>query len=141
MVLMDELKTISAITGDLPVVAVSGLQVWYNNLLSKTEKEIGIKDVLIMLRQNIYLDIARNRATELLEINPFIGEVCDCELLSYISRSNLKEWSDNQLIKIKCAVNFVSENMEFYDWKFDEDRFETYNVIKILLNKLQIMDN
>lgn len=136
---MDELKTIAAITGDMPVIAVSGLQVWYNNLLSKTEKEIDIKDVLIMMRQNVYLDIAYNRATELLEIDPFIGELCDCELLSYISKSNLNEWNEEQLIKIKRAVDIVSENMELYNWKFDEDQFETYNVIKILKKKLCII--
>ena len=133
---MVDLRTISEITGDLPVEETSGLQVWFNKLLSKRKNEIDIKDILIMFRQNIYVYIAKEKAVEYLEINPFVGELSDCELLVHIAKMDLHDWSDIHIKKIKRAMKIVDANMDLHNWIFDEDKYEAKEAIKLLIRKL-----
>ena len=57
------------------------LQIWYNNLLKKTEDELTTFDVIRMLRQKKFVDLAVKKTLEFLINNPFVGDCFTGELL------------------------------------------------------------
>lgn len=57
------------------------LQIWYNNLLKKREDELTTFDVIRMLRQKKFVDLAVKKALEFLIYNPFAGDCFAGELL------------------------------------------------------------
>lgn len=61
------------------------LQKWHNQLIDKTINEITITDVLRMIRQKEFLDLAMDKAMEFLQDNVFAGETYEGELLEKIS--------------------------------------------------------
>lgn len=61
------------------------LQKWYNQLIDKKVSEIEVSDVLRMIRQNEFIDIAIQRAVKFLKENPFAGEMYEGELLEKMS--------------------------------------------------------
>ncbi|MDE7293050.1 MAG: hypothetical protein K2N72_01355 [Oscillospiraceae bacterium] len=134
---MDDLRTVSEITGDMPGEETCSLQIWYNKLLGKRKTEINIADVLRMFRQKVCLDIAGEIAVRFLEDDPFIGELWDCQLLGQIAGTELREWSKEQLYVIRAAAMTVTENADSYEWALDEERFEAEKAAALILERLR----
>lgn len=134
---MDDLRTVSEITGDMPCEETCSLQIWYNKLLGKRKTEINIADVLRMFRQEVCLDIAREMAVRFLEDDPFIGELWDCQLLGQIDGTKLREWSKGQLYVIRAAALTVTENADLHEWALDEERLEAEKAATLLLERLR----
>ncbi|KAF5063135.1 CDI immunity protein [anaerobic digester metagenome] len=63
------------------------LQKWFNQLIDKQVSEIEVPDVLRMIRQNEFMDIAIPKAVEFLKTNPFAGEMYEGELMKKIVQS------------------------------------------------------
>lgn len=61
------------------------LQKWYNQLIDKTIYEITVPDVLRMIRQKQWIDLAMSKAINLLKDDVFAGESFDGELLEKVS--------------------------------------------------------
>ncbi len=55
------------------------LQKWYNQLIDKTIPEITVADVLRMIRQKQFINLAMSKAIKYLKDNVFIGESYDGE--------------------------------------------------------------
>lgn len=64
---------------------IYSLQKWYNNLIEKKISKIEIADVLRMIRQKQFMDIAIFKAVYYLGKNPFSGELYEGELLEKLS--------------------------------------------------------
>lgn len=115
------------------------LQLWYNQLIDKKISEINMPDVLRMLRQNIFIEIAIKKSIKYLMIDPFVGEQYQGELLITLSKLNMsylykykKELKD---ILKKALVDNGS-----YGWILEEDRKEFAEVILNFMNKISRCD-
>lgn len=73
----------------------SSLVKWYNNVIEKTYNELDIDDVLRMLRQKLFMDIAVKKSLTMLNNDIFIGEYYDGELLEHILKTDKNYLKDN----------------------------------------------
>ena len=99
------------------------LQKWYNMLLDKSVEELSISDVLKMIRQNEFIDIAIAKSIDFLKQNPFAGELYEGELFEKISHI-----SDNEILKYHDDLQqIISRGLvqnETYDWITEDERRE-----------------
>lgn len=111
------------------------LQIWYNQLIDKTILEITLADVLRMMRQDIFVEIAIVKAIDFLKEDPFAGECYDGELLKQISEIDevfLKEYID---VLEKILLHALSEN-EMYEWMIEGEREEFKSIINFSLERI-----
>lgn len=73
----------------------SSLVKWYNNVIEKTYNELNVGDVLRMLRQNLFIDMAVKKSLVMLNNDIFIGEYYDGELLEHILKTDKNYLKDN----------------------------------------------
>ena len=64
----------------------SPLGKWYFEMVKKNEKELTLRDISHMFRQNVYLDIAIPISYTMLLRNPFCGELYEGEILELVIR-------------------------------------------------------
>ncbi|MHC8520808.1 contact-dependent growth inhibition system immunity protein [Rossellomorea sp. H39__3] len=57
------------------------LDEWYNTLLNKDRTELDITDLCRMIQQNIFIEVAIDKAVEVLNHNPLAGDVYDGQLV------------------------------------------------------------
>lgn len=113
------------------------LQKWYNQLIDKKVSEIEVSDVLRMIRQNEFIDIAIPKAVKFLLENPFAGEMYEGELLekmSNLERSVLKQYI--QVLREVLEVALI--NNKTYEWLDEEERKDFEKVIEDFLNKIVV---
>lgn len=111
------------------------LQKWYNKLIDKTINEITIADVLRMMRQKEFLNLAMTKAIEFLEDNVFAGETYDGELLEKISEMNtsfLSSYSDKLQTILKNALDIS----KMHKWSYDGEREEFKIMVDSALKKI-----
>lgn len=115
------------------------LQKWYNELINKTEDEITTADVLRMLRQKKFVELAVSKAIDFLQRDIFEGELFDGELLETIvayDKPFLRPYSN---ILRDILMNGLEEN-ELHEWLDDEERKDFEAVIKSGLKHLEMAD-
>ena len=61
------------------------LQKWYNQLIEKTIAEITVADVLRMIRQKEFTNLAMSKAINFLQEDVFVGESYEGELFEKVS--------------------------------------------------------
>lgn len=111
------------------------LQRWYNELIDKTINEVTVADVLRMMRQKEFLELAMKRAIEFLQENVFVGETYDGELLEKISDMNpsfLKVYSDNLETVLKNALNMIN----IHEWSYEGEKEEFKKLIDCIKKKI-----
>lgn len=111
------------------------LQKWYNNLIEKRISEIEIADVLRMIRQKQFIDIAIFKAVYYLGKNPFSGELYEGELLEKLSTINKDQLMEYKNEIITILSNALEENKK-YEWLEEEEREEFKNIIDGFYMKL-----
>lgn len=113
------------------------LQKWYNELIDKCASEITVSDVLKMIRQKEFIELAVLKSIDLLKYNPLVGELYDGELLEKlytINKVNLQEHYDEiQIILSKAVIQ--SDNNE---WLCEEEREEFNSLINQFMDKINI---
>ncbi|TYO68720.1 hypothetical protein DQ398_003901 [Rossellomorea marisflavi] len=57
------------------------LDEWYNTFLNKDRTELDITDLCRMIQQNIFIEVAIDKAVEVLKHNPLAGDVYDGQLV------------------------------------------------------------
>lgn len=92
---MDKIKDIYKCEKVDENVNFSSLVKWYNNVIEKTYNELDIDDVLRMLRQNLFVDMAVKKSLVMLNNDIFIGEYYDGELLEHILKTDKNYLKDN----------------------------------------------
>lgn len=111
------------------------LQKWYNQLIEKTIDEITVADVLRMIRQKEFINLAMSKAINLLREDVFVGESYEGELFQKISEmdnSFLISYADNLKIIIKNAL----EKSQIRDWTYDGEEEEFKDMIDTLYTKI-----
>lgn len=105
------------------------LQKWYNQLIDKEVEELSISDVLRMIRQNEFLDIAVSKSIDFLKQNPFAGELYDGELFEKIAHISDKDLGKYHSDLQQIISNGLVQN-EIYDWITEDEREEFGNMLK-----------
>lgn len=106
---------------------------WYNKLLDKSYSELTLFDVTRMLMQNIYTDIALQKAKEFLTENPLCGEYYDCHLLEVISRLDAL-YLEKDRIFYENLITKAYEEIEKYNFESTEEKQAALRII----NKIKI---
>ncbi|WP_078576513.1 contact-dependent growth inhibition system immunity protein [Salipaludibacillus agaradhaerens] len=113
----------------------SPLDEWYNTLINKDVNEIDVFDLCKMIRQNILIDLAVNKATEVLRTNPLEGDVYDGQLIELLYSIDYKEIKEhtNSLQKI---LQKVKQTIEIDDFMCEEDYNEYMDLVDNFIVKL-----
>lgn len=109
------------------------LQKWYNQLIDKKYYEIDLKDVLKMIRQNEFIDLAVLKAICYLKENPFIGELYEGELIECllkVDRSKIKPY----IAELNNILSVALELNKNYEWLIEEERLEFEETINLIKN-------
>lgn len=99
------------------------LQKWYNEVLDKRISDINVFDVLRMIRQNEFLDIALPKAIEYLKDNPFIGDMYEGEMLEKLSEMDIS-FLETKSNEIKVILLQALDQNNKYEWLCEEERKE-----------------
>lgn len=111
------------------------LQKWYNQLIDKTPSEITVTDVLRMIRQKQFINLAMSKAIKFLQDDVFIGETYDGEMLEKISEmdsSCLMSYADDLRNIIKNAL----EKSVIHEWSYDGEEDEFKKIVSVIAKKL-----
>lgn len=96
----------------------TSLEIWFNSVIYKNITQITLSDVLRMIRQQLFLEIALEKAIELLKDNPFVGEYYSGELFEHLLKINprlLKKFDreiKKIIINIKANINEINNEEE-----------------------------
>ena len=111
------------------------LQKWYNQLIEKTIAEITVADVLRMVRQKEFTNLAMSKAISFLQEDVFAGESYEGELLEKVSEmdsSFLISYADD----LKNIINNALVKSETRDWTYDGEEEEFEDMIDALSTKV-----
>ena len=111
------------------------LQKWYNQLIEKTIAEITVADVLRMVRQKEFINLAMSKAISFLQEDVFAGESYEGELLEKVSEmdsSFLISYADD----LKNIINNALVKSETRDWTYDGEEEEFKDMIDALSTKV-----
>ena len=99
------------------------LQKWYNRLLDKRVSELEVSDILRMIRQNEFIDIAISKAVDYLKENPFVGDMYEGELLEKLSNISINSLTD-YIGEIKDILSTAIIKNQDYEWLDEDERKE-----------------
>lgn len=111
------------------------LQKWYNQLIEKTIAEITVADVLRMIRQKEFTNLAMSKAINFLQEDVFVGESYKGELFEKISEmdsSFLISYTDD----LKNIINNALVKSKTRDWTYDGEEEEFKDMINTLSKKV-----
>ena len=111
------------------------LQKWYNQLIEKTIAESTVADVLRMVRQKEFTNLAMSKAISFLQEDVFAGESYEGELLEKVSEmdsSFLISYADD----LKNIINNALVKSETRDWTYDGEEEEFKDMIDALSTKV-----
>lgn len=114
----------------------SSLDEWFNCIMAKTVEELTIADICRMLRQKICSVVAIGRAIELLEEDPFVGDLYEGQLM--ITLYNAKEkylckrYDDIEPLLEKAA--FISKT---HDWVSEYEKFDYLHTLEAFGKKIR----
>lgn len=115
------------------------LQKWYNQLMDKTVCEITIADVLRMLRQKEFMDLAMSMALDILQENVYAGELYAGELVEKISQVDVT-FLASYANDLKNILIFALEENIPYEWSYEGEKEEFKSAVTTLLKKIVMND-
>lgn len=111
------------------------LQEWYNVVMDKTPAEFTVGDVCRMLRQKIFSVAAIGRAIEILEEDPFAGELFDGQLME-----NLCAGKEKYLCRRYDDIEKLLGNAELkalsHSWADEESKEDYLKTIAAFRQKI-----
>ncbi len=110
------------------------LQIWYNDLLKKTEDELTIFDVTRMIRQRKFLDLAVSKALVFLINDPFVGDCFPGELLEKIIDTDTAIVKQNKVVLQRIIVT-CKENIDNFDWSDNDEKAEFRSRLRVIIDK------
>lgn len=111
------------------------LQKWYNQLMDKTVCEITIADVLKMLRQKEFMDLAMSMALDILRENVYAGELYAGELVEIILQVDVTLLASYANDLKNILIIALEENIP-YEWSYEGEKEEFKSAVITLLKKL-----
>jgi len=111
------------------------LQKWYNKLIDKTIYEITVADVLRMIRQKQFINLAISKAIKFLQDNVFIGEAYEGEMLEKISEMD-SSFLISYVDELKNIVQNALEKSVIHEWSYDGEEDEFKEILSVITLKL-----
>ncbi|EIT84138.1 hypothetical protein A374_16874 [Fictibacillus macauensis ZFHKF-1] len=111
------------------------LDEWYNTLINKDSTELDIIDLCRMIKQNIFIEIAIDKAIECLKRNPLEGDVYDGQLLEILFSVDMEKIIEQKEV-LKELLMDVKENIEMDNFISDEDFNEYKNLVEKFSTKI-----
>ena len=111
------------------------LQKWYNLLIEKTIGEITVADVLRMIRQKEFTNLAMSKAINFLQEDVFVGESYEGELFektAEMDSSFLIPYADD----LKNIIENALVKSKIHDWSYDGEKEEFIDLIDSLSQKV-----
>lgn len=111
------------------------LQKWYNQLIEKTIDEITVADILRMIRQKEFTNLAISKAINFLREDVFVGESYEGELIEKISEMDnafLVSYTDD----LKNIIKNALVKSKIRDWTYDGEEEEFKDIIDSLSAKV-----
>lgn len=112
------------------------LQKWYNQLIDKQINEITVPDVIRMIRQEEFVDLAISKAVDFLKENVFIGEAYDGQIIEKISGVDIF-FLTPYLDDFKNILKTALEKSAIHEWSYDGEKEEFEEMVSSLLRKLE----
>ena len=113
----------------------SPLGKWFYEMVQKSVDELTLKDVLRMLRQEVYLDIAIPFAcTKVLE-DPFCGELYVGEMIDRLTKVFISNPDEKKGFPYTIFLEEVRQKWEMFEWADDFEQEE----YKELLFELRLL--
>ena len=110
------------------------LQKLYNQLIDKTLSEITVADVLRMIRQKEFINLAMSKAIKFLQDDVFIGELYEGEMLKKISEmdsSFLMSYTED----LKSITKKALEKSVIHEWLYDGEKDEFIEIVNVIAKK------
>lgn len=102
----------------------SPLGKWFYEMVQKSVDELTLKDVLRMLRQEVYLDIAIPFAcTKVLE-DPFCGEMYVGEMIDRLTKVFINNPDEKKGFPYTIFSEEVQQKWEMFEWAGDFEQEE-----------------
>lgn len=129
---MDEKRKIKDIYNcsyTIPEGEVYPLQSWYEQLINKSIDEIEVLDILRMIRQNEFLDLAISEAIKYLKKDPFVGDMYEGEVLDKLSEMDIS-YLMAYIDEIDNILEKALDENKTHEWLCEEEKDEFEDLIK-----------
>lgn len=117
---------------------LSSLERWYNRMIDKTVSELDKLDVVRMMRQDVFVELAIRRTLFFLQENLFGGELRDGEFfyeMSKLDNKYLTPYKKELGTLFDCAI----KEKENHEWDLEHNRKRFEEIIPIFLKKFREM--
>lgn len=121
------------------VTKIYSLPAWHNRVIDKTVSELDELDVARMMRQDVFVECAVERALEFLREDPFAGELADAEFLVKMSKLDNKYLMPYKKELRELFLRAVEEKEEF-EWMSEGNKEDFEKIIPTFLKKFQEME-
>lgn len=111
------------------------LDEWYNTLLNKDRTELDITDLCRMIQQTIFIEIAVDKAVEVLKRNPLAGDVYDGQLVEVLFSVDMEKITE-QREPLKEVLLDVRDNVEIDHFMSVEDFNGYRDLVKKFLTEI-----
>lgn len=109
---------------------------WFNTIMEKTKDQLTVSDVSRMLRQKICSKVAIKKAIEILDEDPFAGEMFEGQLMY-----NLYDGKEKYLKLFYSQVEPVLEKAglmaKSHQWSSEEEKNEYMDVLAKFERKIR----
>ena len=111
------------------------LDEWFNALINKKITNLNINDLCRMIKQDIFIEVAIDRAFEFLKLNPLEGDVYDGQLLEVLFSVDVEKTSEHKE-RLKEILMDVKGNVEIDNFISAEDFNEFKKLVEKFLTKI-----
>lgn len=111
------------------------LDEWFNALINKKITNLNINDLCRMIKQDIFIEVAIDRAFEFLKLNPLEGDVYDGQLLEGLFSVDVEKTSEHKE-RLKEILMDVKGNVEIENFISAEDFNEFKKLVEKFLTKI-----
>ncbi|KQU63311.1 hypothetical protein ASG66_02550 [Bacillus sp. Leaf406] len=111
------------------------LDEWYNTLLNKDCTELDINDLCRMIQQDIFIEIAVDKAVKVLKRNPLAGDVYDGQLVEVLLSVDMEKITE-QREPLNEVLLDVRNNVEIDHFMSVEDFNGYHDLVKKFLTKI-----
>ena len=112
------------------------LDEWFNSIMSKTVDELTIADICRMLRQKICSAVAIGKAIDMLNDDPFVGELYEGQLM--ITLYNAKEkYLCKRYDDIEPLLDKAALKSKTHDWVSEYEKFEYLRTLEAFAKKIR----
>ncbi|MBR1824321.1 MAG: hypothetical protein IJ779_08835 [Ruminococcus sp.] len=114
----------------------SSLDEWFNSIMEKTVEELTIADICRMLRQKICSVVAIGKAIDMLDEDPFVGELYEGQLM--LTLYNAKEkYLCKRYDDIEPLLESAALRSKTHDWASEYEKFDYLHTLESFAKKIR----